>query len=785
MLIRLDSQLPDDVRQCDDDETRREWRSTYGRLLERRRHLDDAELRRRHAERIARTFHPVDDGHECADPGEVGSEALDELPEEGRRLESVMDREESGLSNDLLELARSYRKGFKSRIRDRNVGANQLEQALRRLRDEYRPKFQRVIADRATRIRERAQSITIEENEWLQGLVDKSNLPDPTVETTPTVKNASFEDSMKILVDDLAQEVLNRAEARAVDSYQENQRQRDDEGNQQRLEIDRPATSTLEGVAGEIGSSAVTEGRDDVAQEAQKQSNATIYAVRTAVLDSNTCDPCRTLDGKRVEVGSRNYNLYAPPSECLGRARCRCYYKIEQGRTQNAPGIALPVPFELDPTEADASGDVEWHQIFPWGEVDHPNGSFDVTREWAQGLVESFQFMESRHGDHPPILRQHQEDGFVWGDIVGVEVRDDGVYAGLDWAPIAQPLRDAEAIDRLSPTFLEQWTDPETGTELGPVLWEVSFVSREHLKSLPTLSESDGASNAPALPDDHTYYALKEAHVPTEDETENAPDEPTENPSDETPDPGPDDGGEGGSSGPQTFGAALEAMLQKASTPEDMPGPGRMDHLETIASNGAPMSAEELNSQLPDILYPSDDLLEAVAEWMSVDPEKLRQGDVKGFGGSNSGSSDGDSSDDASDDDGEGDGSEMPEPTPNDGDPDDEKRRLLESNVRLEAQNEGLDVDDETLEELVELRLHAPKVYETTLHDLASKTDDDPIDQERGRTGGAGGNPIFRQLCQQAKDNGIPRGKELCDYVDEQGYEGDFDPSVARDVYNG
>jgi hypothetical protein len=253
-----------------------------------------------------------------------------------------------------------------------------------------------------------------------------------------------------------------------------------------------------------------------------------------------------------------------------------------------------------------------------------------------------------------------------------------------------------------------------------------------------------------------------------DEETENTSDmEETENASDSS----------------HTFGSALDHMLEKSSTPDDMPGPGRVEHLETIAGNGAPMSAEQLDEQLPDILYPPDDLLEAVAEWMSVDPQALRQGDVQGFGGSGSTGDSGGGDD--SDDDGSGGapGDDMPEPTANDNKTNNEKRRLLESNVRLEAENKGLELDDETADQLTDLRQHAPEVYETMLHNLVENADDTPIDEERGTAGGAGGNPTLRQLCEQAQDKGIERGSGLLDYIDDQGYEGDYDPSIARDVY--
>lgn len=48
--------------------------------------------------------------------------------------------------------------------------------------------------------------------------------------------------------------------------------------------------------------------------------------VRTEVLDENTCEPCRELDGKVIQVNSPDYWLLMPPNECEGRELCRGFY---------------------------------------------------------------------------------------------------------------------------------------------------------------------------------------------------------------------------------------------------------------------------------------------------------------------------------------------------------------------------------------------------------------------------------------------------------------------------
>jgi len=51
-------------------------------------------------------------------------------------------------------------------------------------------------------------------------------------------------------------------------------------------------------------------------------------AIRTEVLDKNTCTPCRALHGKKVIIGSDEYLENLPPAFCEGRKRCRGFYLV-------------------------------------------------------------------------------------------------------------------------------------------------------------------------------------------------------------------------------------------------------------------------------------------------------------------------------------------------------------------------------------------------------------------------------------------------------------------------
>ena len=80
--------------------------------------------------------------------------------------------------------------------------------------------------------------------------------------------------------------------------------------------VDRSAR----GAAGE----AFNLGRNLTAQEHPE----IVRAVRTEILDKNTCPPCRALDGKVVAMNSDEYFEFMPPNQCEGWEQCRGFYLL-------------------------------------------------------------------------------------------------------------------------------------------------------------------------------------------------------------------------------------------------------------------------------------------------------------------------------------------------------------------------------------------------------------------------------------------------------------------------
>jgi len=72
---------------------------------------------------------------------------------------------------------------------------------------------------------------------------------------------------------------------------------------------------------------AYNQGRNAEMMSAADEGKAT-HAIRSEILDENTCPECAKWDDLIVEIGSPSYSEYHPPAQCLGRDQCRGFYVV-------------------------------------------------------------------------------------------------------------------------------------------------------------------------------------------------------------------------------------------------------------------------------------------------------------------------------------------------------------------------------------------------------------------------------------------------------------------------
>jgi len=139
-------------------------------------------------------------------------------------------------------------------------------------------------------------------------------------------------------------------------------------------------------------------------------------------------------------------------------------------------------------------------QLFKYGQFEHWSGTkFDVNQEFCETMIRNFRRVqaESKDKDHTcPIDYNHAslsygaEDAKAAGWVTDVYMKEDGLYAKVNWTPkAAEYIRNGE-YKYISPEFgIDQ--DDEYGEEVeGPSLFAAALTNRPFLKGMEPLSLS-------------------------------------------------------------------------------------------------------------------------------------------------------------------------------------------------------------------------------------------------------------------------------------------------------
>jgi len=132
----------------------------------------------------------------------------------------------------------------------------------------------------------------------------------------------SLSDKVKFRATTIAKEMFNRAHG----NFREQMSGEVDTPDGDRRAIKLLAATTVLAIAAKAVSTAYNDGREQVIDVVVEVTGADPMATRNAVMDSNTCGPCRDRDGVSYKYGSNAYQINKPPNHCEGRGRCRCVY---------------------------------------------------------------------------------------------------------------------------------------------------------------------------------------------------------------------------------------------------------------------------------------------------------------------------------------------------------------------------------------------------------------------------------------------------------------------------
>lgn len=125
-------------------------------------------------------------------------------------------------------------------------------------------------------------------------------------------------DSVRSLVRRRAREAADRVVTAAMASYTAAA-----SAHQKQITIVAASRKALHRVVLELVGETLNQGR---MAGAQSMSTPPEFAMRSAQLDKNSCDPCVRLSSTIAIVGSDFYYSISPPTGCFGGGRCRCIW---------------------------------------------------------------------------------------------------------------------------------------------------------------------------------------------------------------------------------------------------------------------------------------------------------------------------------------------------------------------------------------------------------------------------------------------------------------------------
>lgn len=120
--------------------------------------------------------------------------------------------------------------------------------------------------------------------------------------------------------------------------------------------------------------------------------------------------------------------------------------------------------------------------IYPRGKmIKHGAGDFEVTQEFIDQQLHAFAFMRDEYGYYPPILQQHEEDGFTFGLVTDLIESEAGISPEVQFAKGYAQRYDDGLMTHWSPAHYPEFQPSDSDRVFYNVLAELSFVALPHM----------------------------------------------------------------------------------------------------------------------------------------------------------------------------------------------------------------------------------------------------------------------------------------------------------------
>jgi len=144
--------------------------------------------------------------------------------------------------------------------------------------------------------------------------------------------------------------------------------------------------------------------------------------------------------------------------------------------------------FELSLPLSENTEVPEWIHVLPFGSYKHPKGLLRITESEAQKVVQNFKddprdlVLDYEHQSLNTIANGQPAPAAGW--IKELELREDGVWAKVEWTERAKEHIKNKEYKYVSPVYVPDYKDPKTGESVGPKLVSVALTNTPFLPDL-------------------------------------------------------------------------------------------------------------------------------------------------------------------------------------------------------------------------------------------------------------------------------------------------------------
>ncbi|SHE47882.1 Mu-like prophage I protein [Marinitoga hydrogenitolerans DSM 16785] len=131
-----------------------------------------------------------------------------------------------------------------------------------------------------------------------------------------------------------------------------------------------------------------------------------------------------------------------------------------------------------------------WHNALPLSEFYDPRyGKISITKDLAEQMVKNFK--DNIPSYNPPVNISHIDELGKYGEVVNMEVRDDGLWIEVELTDEGAKLLEERKFEYLSAEYVEEYRDKKTNKNVGAVFIGVALTNKPAHPEMKKISFED------------------------------------------------------------------------------------------------------------------------------------------------------------------------------------------------------------------------------------------------------------------------------------------------------